>query len=76
MFPSRHNVELSADLYLPRAEGPYPVVMTITPYDQDAPELKGAGDFDRGEPVNRGTHTLHFGADRASHLLVPYIGAD
>jgi predicted acyl esterase len=34
-IPMRDRIELAADLYFPdRTEGPFPVVLTMTPYDK------------------------------------------
>jgi len=33
-YPAADGVELAADVYLPDGPGPFPVVMTRTPYDR------------------------------------------
>ena len=35
MVPMRDGVNLATNIYLPSGEGPWPVVLTRTPYDKD-----------------------------------------
>ena len=37
--PMRDGVNLSADIYLPRAQGRFPVVLMRTPYDNNTPDM-------------------------------------
>lgn len=37
--PMRDGVELSADIYLPKAAGPFPTVLMRTPYSNNMPEV-------------------------------------
>ncbi|MBM3948854.1 MAG: CocE/NonD family hydrolase [SAR202 cluster bacterium] len=44
--PMRDGVRLSADIYFPReGEGPWPVILTRTPYDNMAPWVQGPAVF-------------------------------
>jgi len=46
--PMRDGVELSTDLYLPEAKGPFPVILARTPYDNTGHALKGKAYARRG----------------------------
>ncbi|MCH8114610.1 MAG: CocE/NonD family hydrolase, partial [Chloroflexi bacterium] len=48
--PMRDGIELSADIYLPKAKGPFPVVLMRTPYsnNMDPVIVKARGLANRG----------------------------
>src|SRR3990172_7405771 len=41
--PMRDGVDLSADIYLPEGPGPFPAVLSRTPYNNTLPWLVGRG---------------------------------
>ncbi|MEX1197758.1 MAG: CocE/NonD family hydrolase [Pseudohongiellaceae bacterium] len=48
MVPMRDGVELATNLYLPEGEGPWPVVLTRTPYDKDGADSSAGRYNERG----------------------------
>jgi putative CocE/NonD family hydrolase len=42
MVPMRDGVKLATDIYLPEGDGPWPAVVTRTPYNKTGPLGKGA----------------------------------
>ena len=43
--PMRDGVRLATDLYLPDADGPFPVVLVRTPYGSETPRFAEQGRF-------------------------------
>jgi hypothetical protein len=41
MIPMRDGIKLATDIYRPKAEGKFPVILTRTPYKKDMSELEG-----------------------------------
>ena len=48
MAPMRDGVDLATEVYLPEGDGPFPVVMTRTPYNRRAPNPGSNCDHDLG----------------------------
>lgn len=51
MVPMRDGVQLATNIYLPEGEGPWPVILTRTPYDKDGIDRSVANYNDRGYAV-------------------------
>ena len=51
MVPMRDGIELATNVYLPEGDGPWPVVLTRTPYDKDGIDRSVAGYNARGYAV-------------------------
>lgn len=43
--PMRDGTELSADVYLPRGQGPFPVILQRTPYDNASPAVVRTAEY-------------------------------
>ncbi|MEP6494428.1 MAG: CocE/NonD family hydrolase [bacterium] len=50
-IPMRDGVPLGADVYLPSGQGPFPVLLTITPYGKNATARSAAANTARGYAV-------------------------
>lgn len=48
MVPMRDDVELATNIYLPEGEGPWPTVLTRTPYDKDGTDRSASEYTERG----------------------------
>jgi uncharacterized protein len=48
MVPMRDGVNLATNIYLPDGDGPFPVVLTRTPYDKDGVDSSVARYNERG----------------------------
>jgi len=48
MVPMRDGVNLATNIYLPEGDGPWPVVLTRTPYDKDGADRSAATYNERG----------------------------
>jgi len=48
MVPMRDGVNLATNIYLPAGEGPWPVVLTRTPYDKDGLDNRADNYHERG----------------------------
>jgi predicted acyl esterase len=42
MVPMRDGIKLATDIYLPKGDGPWPAVVTRTPYNKNSPLGQGA----------------------------------
>lgn len=51
MVPMRDGVQLATNVYLPEGDGPWPVVLTRTPYDKDGMDRNASNYTDRGYAV-------------------------
>ena len=51
MVPMRDGVELATNIYVPEGDGPWPVILTRTPYDKDGIDRSVAAYNDRGYAV-------------------------
>lgn len=51
MVPMRDGVQLATNVYVPEGEGPWPVILTRTPYDKDGIDRSVAAYNDRGYAV-------------------------
>ena len=60
LIPMRDGIELSADVYLPEGEGPFPVLLNRTPYNKDRGVTRAKEFVDDGYAVvtvdSRGIH--------------------
>ncbi|OFE12707.1 hypothetical protein PHACT_05770 [Pseudohongiella acticola] len=51
MVPMRDGVQLATNVYVPEGEGPWPVILTRTPYDKDGIDRSVASYHERGYAV-------------------------
>jgi len=51
LVPMRDGVRLSADIYFPDGDGPFPAILTITPYDNNGPRDRARWFARRGYAV-------------------------
>jgi len=51
MIPMRDGIELGADIYLPPGDGPFPVLLTLTPYGKNGAGRGAAANVARGYAV-------------------------
>lgn len=51
MVPMRDGVQLATNVYVPEGDGPWPVILTRTPYDKDGIDRSVAAYNDRGYAV-------------------------